>query len=85
VRSTKERQNITLSLPKPLLKKAKVLAAQEDRSLSDLMREALEKRISQSAEYEKAKKRHIKLLERGLDLGSKGELAFSREDLHERG
>lgn len=85
MRSAKKRQNITLSLPKPLLKKAKVLAAQEDRSLSDLMREALEKRISQSAEYEKAKKRHIKLLERGLDLGSKGELAFSREDLHERG
>jgi len=73
-----------LSLPKPLLKKAKVLAAQEDRSLSDLMREALERRISQGAEYENARRRHIKLLERGLDLGSKGELAFSREELHVR-
>ncbi len=79
-----ERQNVTLSLPKPLLKKAKVAAAQQDKSLSELMREALEQRINQSAEYEKAKRRHLKLLERGFDLGSRGELAVSREELHGR-
>lgn len=79
-----ERQNVTLSLPKPLLKKAKVAAAQQDKSLSELMREALEHRINQSAEYERAKKRHLKLLERGFDLGSRGKLAVSREELHGR-
>ncbi len=79
-----ERQNVTLSLPKPLLKKAKVAAAQQDKSLSELMREALEQRINQSAEYERAKRRHLKLLERGFDLGSRGELAVSREELHGR-
>lgn len=80
-----ERQNVTLSLPKPLLRKAKVVAAQQDKSLSELMREALESRICRDAEYEKAKKRHLKLLARGLDLGSNGELAVSREEIHDRG
>jgi hypothetical protein len=79
-----ERQNVTLSLPKRLLKKAKVTAAQQEKSLSELMREALEQRINQSGEYDKAKKRHLRLLERGFDLGSRGELAFSREELHDR-
>ncbi len=79
-----ERQNVTLSLPKPLLKKAKVMAAQQDKSLSELMREALERRVNQSADYEKARKRHLKLLELGLDLGSHGELTVSREELHDR-
>ena len=35
-----ERQNVTLSLPKALLKKAKTLAVKKDKSLSDLLREA---------------------------------------------
>ena len=39
-----ERQNVTLSLPKSLLKKAKAIAAEEDKSLSELIREFLEKR-----------------------------------------
>ena len=80
-----ERQNVTLSLPRPLLRKAKVLAAREDKSVSELMREALERRINQDAQYNKAKKRHLELLERGLDLGSGGELPASREELHDRG
>ncbi len=79
-----ERQNVTLSLPKTLLRKAKVAAAQQDKSLSELMREALEDRVNQSAEFENAKKRHLRLLERGFDLGSRGKLAVSREELHGR-
>jgi len=79
-----ERQNVTLSLPKPLLKKAKVAAAQQDKSLSELMREALEHRVNRQAEYERAKNRHLKILERGFDLGSRGKLTVSREELHGR-
>ena len=37
-----DRQNVTLSLPKSLLKKAKIVAAQEEKSLSELMREMLQ-------------------------------------------
>jgi hypothetical protein len=80
-----DRQNVTLSLPKRLLKKAKITAAQQDKSLSELMREALEDRINQYGGYERAMKRHLKLLERGIDLGTRGELTVSREELHARG
>lgn len=79
-----ERQNVTLSLPKALLRKAKVLAAQQERSLSELMKEALERLTSQDADYEKARKRHLKLLKRGMDLGSGGNLSVTRDELHER-
>ncbi|MBI3301673.1 MAG: ribbon-helix-helix protein, CopG family, partial [Deltaproteobacteria bacterium] len=67
-----ERQNVTLSLPKALLKKAKVTAAQEEKSLSELMREALEQKINQNTGFNKARQRHTVLLRRGLDLGTRG-------------
>ena len=79
-----ERQNITLSLPKALLKKAKTLAVMQDRSLSDLLRATLEERVKEQSGYQRAKERQIALMEKGLDLGTKGTLAVSREELHER-
>lgn len=79
-----ERQNVTLSLPKSLLKKAKVLAAQEDKSLSELIRESLLKRVKDQKEYEQAKKRQIALMEKGFNLGTKGKIAFTRDQLYER-
>lgn len=79
-----ERQNVTLSLSKALLKKAKVVAAIEEKSLSALIAEALEKKVRQSAGYEKARRRHSGLLRRGLDLGTRGQWKVKREDLHAR-
>lgn len=78
------KRNITLSLPNQLIKRAKVVAAQKEESLSQLIREALEEKISKQADYDKAKKRHMKILETGFDLGTKGKLTVSREELHER-
>lgn len=43
-----ERRDVTLSLPKVLLEKAKALAAMEERSLSDLLRETLEEKVKQT-------------------------------------
>ena len=79
-----EKQNITLSLPKPLLKKAKILAAGEDKSVSELMREALEKRLRESSGYAAARNRQLKILEKGYDLGTGGVLDTTREELHAR-
>jgi Arc/MetJ-type ribon-helix-helix transcriptional regulator len=79
-----EKQNITLSLPKPLLRKAKILAAGEDKSVSELMREALEKRLRESSGYAAARNRQIKLLEKGFDLGTGGDPGATREELHAR-
>ncbi len=78
------RQNVTLSLPKSLLKKAKILAASRDESLSELLRESLEMRIREATGFKKARTRQLRLLDEGFDLGTGGRVGASREDLHER-
>jgi metal-responsive CopG/Arc/MetJ family transcriptional regulator len=40
-----QRQNVTLSLPKSLLKKAKVLAAKKEKSLSQILKEAIQEKV----------------------------------------
>jgi metal-responsive CopG/Arc/MetJ family transcriptional regulator len=79
-----ERQNVTLSLPKALLKKAKTLAVKKDKSLSDLLRETLEEKVKEETGYQRAKNRQIALMESRIDLGTKGKITISREELHER-
>jgi hypothetical protein len=79
-----EKQNVTLSLPKALLKKAKTLAIMKDRSLSELLRETLEEKVKEETGYRRAGRKQIALMERGIDLGSKGEIGVPRDELHER-
>ncbi|MEE8126310.1 MAG: hypothetical protein V3T42_10885 [Nitrospirales bacterium] len=79
-----DRQNVTLSLPKTLLKKAKIVAAQEEKSLSELMREVLGRKVEQQTGYQKAKRRHLSLLKKGLNLGTKGRTSYTRDELHDR-
>lgn len=71
-------------MPKSLLKKAKILAAIEDKSLSKLLSESLQERVSKSNGYKKARTRQVRVLKKGLNLGTRASLSFSREDLHER-
>lgn len=79
------RQNVTLSLPKALLKKAKMIAAGKEKSLSELLKESLEEKVREATGYKKAKTRQVNLLKKGLDLGTGGCIAVSREELHGRG
>ncbi len=79
------RQNVTLSLPKSLLKKAKMIAASKEKSLSELLKESLEEKVREATGYKKAKTRQVNLLKKGLDLGTGGCIAVSRKELHERG
>jgi len=79
-----ERQNVTLSLPKALLKKAKTIAAQQEKSLSELLRESIEEKVRESSGYKQARRRQLQLLRNGIDLGTEGKLTATREDLHER-
>jgi metal-responsive CopG/Arc/MetJ family transcriptional regulator len=79
-----ERQNVTLSLPKLLLKKAKVIAASREKSLSELLRESLEQKVREANGYKKARQRQLKLLKEGLDLGTKGDIATTRDEVHDR-
>ena len=78
------RQNVTLSLPKSLLKKAKIVAASNDKSLSELLKESLEEKVGEATGYKKARNRQLKLLKDGLVLGTKGKMISSREELHDR-
>lgn len=79
-----ERRNVTLSLPKSILKKAKLLALKEDKSLSALIRESLEEKIRKDTGYEEAMEREIGLMEKGIKLGTNGRMPCTREELHER-
>lgn len=79
-----ERQNVTLSLPKELLKKARAMAASKDKSLSELLRESLEQKIKEATGFKKAKDRQRALLRQGTDLGTKGQMKITREELHAR-
>ena len=78
------KQNVTLSLPRSLLKKAKVIAAGRDESLSEFLRQSLESRVREATGYRKARARQLKLLKEGYDLGTKGKITTSREDLYDR-
>lgn len=79
-----ERQNITLSLPKSILKKAKALALKEEKSLSALIRESLEEKIRKDTGYKEAMEKEIRRMEKGLHLGTGGKMPCSRGELHER-
>lgn len=80
-----EKQNVTLSLPKSLLKEAKILAIRMEKSLSQLLVEALQDIIRRNQEYERSKQKHRLILEKGFDLGTRGDIKVKREELHERG
>ena len=80
-----EKQNVTISIPKTSLKQAKILAAQSDKSLSQLVRELLEEKVREAEDYNKARNRQLRLLEKGLDLGTGGRVETGRDELHARG
>lgn len=75
---------MTLSLPKQLLRRVKVLAARRDTSVSRLMTELLEGLVAREDDYERARRRHKAIMARGLNLGTGGKITWTRDELHER-
>jgi hypothetical protein len=76
------KQNITLSLEKELLKKAKLMAAKKETSVTKLLTEQLTKMVSEDDQYDLSKKRALAILKKGFHLG--GHIIAKREELHER-
>jgi hypothetical protein len=74
--------NITLKLDADLLREARVLAAEEGRSLSALVAERLEDLVRERKAFDKARRRALARLRAGLDL--QWMPATSRDELHER-
>lgn len=79
-----EKQNVTLSLPKETLRKARLLAVERNTSLSSLLVEAIEEIVAKSDAYELAREQHLAILKEGYNLGTYGNITSSREELHER-
>lgn len=76
------RQNVTVSLSRQTLRKAKVLAARRDTSISGLLAEQIERLVGEDEAYERAERQAAALLERGFHLG--GVIPVNRDDWHER-
>ena len=79
-----EKQNVTLSLPKETLRKAKILAAKRATSLSALLTQTIEEIVAQSDLYEIAKERQLLLMEKGFEFNVDAASAWTRDELHER-
>lgn len=75
------KQNITLSLNKELIQKARLLAVNRRMSVSAMLGKELERMIEEAERYEISRKKAIANLERGFHLGG---IRVSREELHER-
>ncbi len=76
------KQNITLSLDKDLLQKARVLAAQRQSSISRMLSQELGRMVSEAESYELARKDALEKLRVGFRLG--GKTTADREELHAR-
>lgn len=79
-----DNQNITLSLPRHLLKQIKRLAADRDTSVSGLMTEALTRLAGEERRYAAARKRSLAAMASAQSLGTDGRATWTRDELHER-
>ena len=77
-------QNITLTLPKEVLRKVKVIAAQRRTSVSKLVTQLLEELATKETRYRRARARHLALLSQGTNLGTGGQIRWTRDESHER-
>jgi hypothetical protein len=73
--------NITLKLDAELLREARILAAEEDTSISALLAARLEQIVRDRQTYHRARKRALVRLRDGMDLGW---TPASRDEIHQR-
>ena len=74
--------NITLKLDADVIREAKVLAAEEGRSVSALLAEKLEALVRDRKAYDRARRSALARLRKGFDL--QWTPPRSRDELHER-
>jgi hypothetical protein len=79
-----ETRNVTLALPRALLRKVKLLAVERDTSISGLLREFIEEIVKKHDDYERARRKAIRDLQRPPDLATGGRAPWKRDDLHRR-
>lgn len=76
------KQNITISVEKSLLRKARALAAERGASISSMLALELQKIAERESAYDQARRRALARLSTPFHLG--GKRPVSREALHDR-
>ncbi|PKM83722.1 MAG: CopG family transcriptional regulator [Firmicutes bacterium HGW-Firmicutes-13] len=77
-------QNITLSIPKDILKKIKMIAVEKNTSVSGLLTQELIKIARKEDAYEKSMARQYHLLKKGFNMGINKKIPWKKDELHER-
>ena len=76
------KQNVTISLSRQVLKKAKILAARRETSISGLLAQEIEFLVGDEEAYDRAERQARALLDKGFHMG--GIIGAGRDELHER-
>ncbi|HWC00778.1 MAG TPA: ribbon-helix-helix protein, CopG family [Bryobacteraceae bacterium] len=81
-----EKQNVTLSLPKPLLRKFRVIAAKRNVSMSSLMEDLISRLVLDEDEddYEARGKRLIERMKNSPGRGFGDHFTWDRNEMYER-
>jgi hypothetical protein len=79
---TGDKQNLTITLDRQTVYKAKILAARRSTSISGLVADQIEMLVGEEEAYERAERQAAALLDHGFHLG--GVVTASRDDLHDR-
>lgn len=77
-----KKQNLTISLERKTIRKAKLLAARQQMSISGLVAHHIEALVEDEEAYRRAERQAIALLDEGFHLG--GAIRVNRDQLHER-
>lgn len=76
------KQNLTVSLTRQTIRKAKILAARRGSSISGLLAEQIEIMVGEEEAYERAQRQAEALLDQGFHMG--GVICANRDEWHER-
>ncbi|MBA2375971.1 MAG: ribbon-helix-helix protein, CopG family [Rubrobacteraceae bacterium] len=77
-------RSITVSLPEEVLEKAEEIASRRGVSAPELLRGMLDGLVSEEREYREAEARFLRRMDEGFDLGTGGDVGWSRDESHER-
>ena len=80
-RTASNKVNLTINIDRDLLRKIRVIAAEEGTSISALVADIITEKSTKSGRYEEAKRRALALMEKGIP--SEGPM-LTRGQMHER-
>lgn len=81
---TGDRANLTLSVPKNFIRRLRVYAAEQDQSMSSVVMKAVLQVIDLEGDVKKAEERFFDRIRSAPDRGTRGRIAWTRDEIHER-